>query len=463
MRVRATRWVSAGRTCAVTIALICLAGAGDLSAQSRYNHWETIDSLSRSVGGLGNAGKANDTLLSSIVSRLVQRGQAYLDLYEYQRVLVRDHARMLDSVNRDGGPSFLAASYFLARALHELGDPAAAAAYNRAAASAPPRLRALAKEWASSSGSESARSWQQDLIDWRSGKAVRLPSCPDGVTACAMFRAIVTDDLAALVRLQGEMYRRAVPDFVETRFRGRDSVTVAFFDPLTMYLLGVTDYAIAARISTGRSRMAPLRGLALLKAGRLKEAAVALKASASAGGPQATQLTPYLGETLFRQGDRVGAEQAWRSVSADGANIALDVKSVFRLDSAAVVRQMAVERQRGLDRTTGRIYLARALLRFNLLGDAEEVLRAEKGQGSLLAIVPPTVLTVLSHTEYKRGQFPNFRDRYNFARTDLADLAKEVPAVRPLLQHLQELTQLFDTPSKLRDFDDVLPEELPDA
>lgn len=462
-------------TRSVVAASLLLVSTTRASAQaretvSRFDHWRTIDAVTADIGGMAALSSATAPQISRLADQLLQRGQAYLDLYEFQRILVRDHAMMLDSIAKVGGPRFGAAGYFKARALHEAGNVReATTAYRAAATSAPLVLRSLAAEWlASLNGAPSAR-WQQDLAEWRAGRPSKSTACPVGQRQCTLLRAMIAEDVGAITRLQHELTQRPLADYTETQ-RGRDGdVTVEFFDPLTLYLLGAADFVVAAKIGSGKTDTDAWRGFALLRAGRVREAAMVLKVVVDNGGARAEQLSPLLGEAEYRQNNRAGAEQLWGTASGVGLNVLADVKSGLGLDSSAVLRQLRAERQRGLERfvggASGGTYLARALLRFNLLADAEEVLAAVRpaSQGSRLSAVSPSVLALAAHAEYRRGRLPSYRDRYSFARADLADVASAAPIVGGMLRQLQQLTMTADGPATTRSFEDPMNEEELDA
>ena len=470
LRRRAVTFVKTRRVTAWVVLAVILVAPGSLAAQARYDHWDTMVALAKEVGGLSNARAASPAQLSRIADQLLQRGQAYFDLYEFQRVIVRDHARMLDSAAKVGGPSFAATSYYLARALHEMGDVAGAtAAYRKAMQTAPMRLRPLAATWAATLGKAGGGGWQQGLADWRRGKSSRSALCAADSVACELFTAIVSDDLPGIVRLQQQLSQRPAPDFVETQRGQNGDVTVEFQDPVVLYLLGVADFVVAAKLGSGNRDADAWRGFALLRAGRYREAEANLRQVVAGGGSRAEQMTPLLGEAAYRLDQRAEAEQCWRAVTGVGLNILSDVKSALGLDSAAVLAQLRAERVRGLDRfiggAGGGIFLARALLRFNLLADAEDVLAAVRpaSQGSRLTTVAPAVLALAAHAEYRRGRLPKYRDRYSFARADLADVAAAAPIVAGMLRQLQELTMVPDGPARSRSLDEMLPEELSDA
>lgn len=463
---------------AMLIACCAISTRAYAQSAARFDHWQSIDAVSKEIGGLPNAPTASPAQVTRLADQLLQRGQAYLDLYEFQREVVRDHALMLDSAAKAGGPSFTATSYFLARALQELGETkGATVAYRKAAVTSPARLRSSASEWLTSLNATGARRWQSDLADWRRGKAVKSTTCPAGQRQCALLLAIFTNDLTGIARLQAELSQRPVADFVETAKSREGDVTVEFYDPLTLYLLGVADFVVAANIGEGKKDVDAWRGFALLRAGRFKEAAAALRTAVAGGGARAEQLNPLLGEAEFRQDNKAAAEQLWSSASGVGLNVLADVKSALGIDAESITKQARAERQRGLDRfaggASGGAYLARALLRCNQLADAEDVLAAVRpaSQGSRLTSVAPSVLALAAHVEYRRGKLPNYRDRYSFARADLADIASAAPVVGGLLRQLQELTMVADGPAKSRSFDnelsdhsnDQLPEEDSDA
>ncbi|MCC6243145.1 MAG: hypothetical protein IT353_09905 [Gemmatimonadaceae bacterium] len=443
------------------------------SSAERFDHWQLIENTAAEFGGLAQLDKATSAQATRLADQLLQRGQAYVDLYELQRTITRDYTLLLDSVADEGGPRFAATTYFRARALHESGRTReAAAAYRRATLTAPASLRATAAAWAATIGNAKVSpnaTWQQAYVQWRAGGTVPRVVCAPAQRSCQLFQAIVTEDMRTLVRLQREISHAPLVDFAETQ-RGRDGeVTVEFSDPMTFHLLGVADFVLAAHVGLGRRDAEAWRGFALLRAGKPSEAAPLFRALMSSNTSRIEQFAPLLGEAEYRISNRAKAEQEWAQAGGAGLNMLVDVKSGLGLDSAAVVKQWRAEKQRGLERflagAAGGTYLARALLRWGLVTEAEEVLAAVRpaSHGSRLTSVAPSVLVLAAHTEYRRGQMPNFRDRYSFARADLAGLASAAPVVSGMLRQLQQLTMTVDAPAVSRSDELQMPEEMPDA
>lgn len=448
--------------------------ASTRTTAERYDHWKLIENTAAEFGGLTQVGKATASQVARLADQLLQRGQAYLDLYELQRTVTRDYTTHLDSAAENGGPRFAATIYFRARALHESGRTRdAAAAYRRAALTAPAALRTSATAWSATidnaKASTTASTWQQSYVNWRAGQVVPRVACAGAQRSCQLFQAIIAEDIGTLARLQREIAAAAVVDFTETQ-RARDGdVTVDFSDPITFYLLGVADFVLAAHIGAGRRDADAWRGFALLRAGKPTEAATLLRSAMSGNTTRVEQFAPLLGEAEYRSNNRAKAAQEWALAGGAGLNMLVDVKSSLGLDSVAVVQQWRAEKQRGLERFlaggAGGAYLARALLRWGLVAEAEEVLSAVRpaSHGSRLAAVSPSVLVLAAHTEYRRGHMPNFRDRYSFARADLAGLASAAPVVSGMLRQLQQLTMTVDAPAVSRSEEAQMPEEMPDA
>ena len=420
------------------------------AAQTKYDHWAIIERSMRELDGLSRVNTATPQQTRTLIDNLMQRGQVYLDLYELQRIVVRDHARMLDSAAKAGSTSYAAAPFFLGRALQDAGDVAGAtAAYRRAATTAPVALRPLANEWmATLSGS--GNQWQQGIIAWRAGKPVSRAVCPATSPQCALFQALIANDVVAMARLQREMSNRPKADFVETVASKTGPVSLEYFDPLTLQLLSAADFAIVAAISDGKKEYAATRGIALLRCGKFKDAENVLKPIFASGGAAAAELAPLLGEAMYRQQNKSGAEQVWRAASGAGLNVLSDVKSSLGLDSAGTAKQFANESSQDLDRNDdgprAGLYLARALLRFNMLPQAEGLLSAIRPatKGTSARTVLPDVLAVLAQSEYRTGRLPNSRDRYALARADLQGIAELSPLVAKLLDQLQLVTMLME-------------------
>ena len=430
------------------------AGAHAQSA-AVFNHWAAIDRGLRDIGGIANASNARPDQRGLLAFHFTERGQFFLDLYEYDRLIVRDYALHRDSIGKRGGPAVPAAQYFLGRAQQELGQTReAAAAYAAAMSSSPEAIRALAAEWNATLTPAGGKSWKRDVINWRDGKAVSPAACPPATPVCDLFVATLSDDATAMVRLQRELMQNTQPDYRVTIRTTAESYPVDFYDPLALYLLAAADYALAAYVlkgAQGSPDVEALNGIALLRAGRPKDAEAALRRAVASSGSSVTRGSVALGELLFRSDNSAEAEKLWRSPSGQAVNMVLDARSRVGADAPAalrqnVLRQFEVERSRRFagmkEGTAGGDYLARALLRQDRPREALDVLDAVRPPsfGSNLNKIRPDVLVLSSRARYALGRRDALPEHFPFARGDLADLAEAFPIVTPVLKLLQLIT-----------------------
>ncbi|MBK8056866.1 MAG: hypothetical protein IPK33_02990 [Gemmatimonadetes bacterium] len=392
--------------------------------------------------------RARPAQQADLANAFLERGQFYLDLYEYERLLVLQHASMRDSLAKKGGPATPAAAYVLARANHELGrDREALAGYRGLGNGVPSSVRSAAAAWAATlSPGGGGRSWQQELTNWRTGRDARPPACAPRAGDCELVRAILASDLPALERLQRELARDRSPDVLDTLQSNTGNAVIELFDPLMPYLLAAADFALAEAVVRGVARAEAVRGLALLRLRRFDEAAALLKTAAAAAGTAGGQLWALAGEALAGAGKAADAEDAWKRASAAAANWVADSRSAARGDASFAMRQFSVERAAGFARlrsgANGGISLARALVRGGRASEAVEVLEAVRplSQGANLNAVRPYVLVLASRAQFVLGQSDGMRDRFAPARGDLVGVANDVPQARPALAMLQQIT-----------------------
>jgi hypothetical protein len=414
--------------------------------EPQFAHTAVIDRLWREIGGVRNVAQAQPGQLSQLSGQLMERGQLFLDLYELQRVVGRDYALMRDSIGKRGGVAMPAAQFLLARSLHELGQAAPAGrAYQQAAAPpTPPAVRSLATAWNSSLGTDRGARWQQQLRDWRQGRAVGVPTCPDEAdTTCVMFRSLIAQDPIAVLTAHRALMARPRPFHAQVLQSPEGPVRIELHDPLPLFLLATADFAVAAHIFEQARQVTAgpeVRGFVLLRAGRLTEAKSFLDRPGSAGSGAAAV---YLAEVQHRQGDRSGAETLWRRVAGSDPRMelaVLDARSAFGADREAVLRRFRVEERQGLHRLRAHpdgVWLARALLRHDLADEALRVLDAVRPAsfGSDLNRVRPQLLVLHAHARYLAG-----REYHGLARGDIAFVATAFPVAGPLLGMLQEIT-----------------------
>lgn len=430
-------------------------GAERVAAQAAYDHSAWIDNGLRGIGGAAKLTSVPAERKGVLAAHLAARGQFFLDLWEYQAQIVRDHAVLRDSIGRAGGPRIPAAQYFQARALQEMGlAREAAAAYSAVRANAPDVIRALSETWSAALSESGGETWQLALVRWRAGKVPKRVNCPtDAVASCRLFSAIVAEDADAIVREQAGLLARSVPDYRETIRTATGTYSVDFYDPVEPFLLGVADYVLAAQALRGMRKVAgaeALRGVALLRSGRVKEAESALRAALDAA-PVAPQTAVAYGEALFSQGKTADAERRWQDAEGPAANFAWEARTRLRAEAPAalrsgVLRQFAGEKGRSFagvreGRAAGDM-LARALLRAGRYAEALEVLDVmlPASLGRDLRNVLPATLLLSSRARYLMGSESGRLEHYPLSRGELAALTTALPSVAPTLYLLQQLT-----------------------
>ena len=439
----------------VTANLTALPTAVQSQTAAGYNHWAAIDRGLRDIGGIANAGNARPDQRGLLAFHYSERGQFFLDLYEYDRLIVRDYALHRDSISKHGGPAVPAAQYFLGRAQQELGQTReAAAAYAAAMASAPEAIRTLASEWNATLTGSGGKGWKRDLLNWRDGKAVSPATCAPARPQCELFEAILAEDAPAMVRLERDLMQSPQPDYRTMIRTNAEPYPVEFFDPLPLYLLAAADYSLAAHVlkgAQGSPDIEALNGIALMRAGRTKDAEGALRRAVSSTGSTVTRGSAALGELLFKSGNAGEAERMWRSPTGQAVNMVLDARGRVGADAPAalrqnVLRQYEAERSRRFagmkEGTAGGEYLARALIRQDRPREALEVLDAVRPPsfGSSLNKIRPDVLVLSSRARYALGVREALPEHFPFARGDLGDLAEDFPIVTPVLKLLQLIT-----------------------
>jgi hypothetical protein len=438
-------------------ALLVTAGlpASRASAQgARYDYWTAIDRLWKEIGGVGNVSNATPTQRATLALRLRDRGQFFRDLYEYERVVVRDHALHRDSVGKHGGPAIPAAQFFLGRALQELGMAKEADAAYSAASVSPEPIRSLAAEWKATLTPSGERSWKRDVVNWRDGKPVTPAACPPATPACVLFEALLKDDATAIISAQRELMQDPKPDYRETIRTSAEAYPVDFFDPLPICLLAAADYALAAQVLKGLKNVTgseAVRGFSLFRSGKRKEAEPVLRGAIPATGVPVTRESVSLGELLYLTGKIAEAEKFWPAGAGLANNLVLDARSNVTAGTSplfrqGVLRQYAADSSRGWvgmkEGRAGGDFLARALLRENRPREALNVLEAVRPPsfGTDLNNVSPEVLVLSSRAHYALGRRESLPEHFPFARGDLAALAADFPVVAPILKLLQLIT-----------------------
>lgn len=417
---------------------------------AQYDYWTVVLAAQRETGPLTNLSRTNAAAITRLASALLDRGQFFLDLYELDRVLVRDHARMRDSISRAGGAQSPAAAYYLGRALQELGaNREAGAAYRRVGPKASVRTRSNSSAWQATLVAGGARSWQQDLTNWRDGKAVANGDCPSGESLCSLFRAILANDIAKIALLQGELMATANAEHKETLTADGGTFSVEYHDPLQHLLLGMADFALALHVAQGQDTLALVRGIALLRLGRWKDAEATLSPLMRAGGATAAEVAVYLGEAQFRAGNRAGADQHWKSATGPARNRLADIRTGLGIDATIAQTQFRSAQASGLrNLAEGRgnsVSLVRALLRAKEPRSALTLLEQVRpiSLAADLARVRPEVLVLAARARYDRGREPGFRDNLPLAQEELAALARNLVVIRPTLRLMQEINVPF--------------------
>jgi len=399
-------------------------------SQAAFDHTARIEAALRQIGSESDFSRATDEQLGQLWVHLTSRGQFLLDLYALDREMLAEFAAQRDSAAKAGGSGGPGSTFFLARALHELGRSRdAATAYARIGAKSPALIRNDAAAWSGSLGGRGGDSWQQALTDWRQGKAVVPRTCPAEMNvACPLFMAIVSGDVPLMLRLQREALRRTEPEYADTLIGKAGRFSVEYHDPANLYVMGIADFYVAARILQGRRTLEFYRGVALLRAGRPKDA---LQALTSAGAAAAPLVAVFLGEAQYATGDPGGAEQTWRRVSPGAAmNLLADSRSAVSADAGTSARQFAEENKRDLSNlrtpSAAGANLARALLRVSRTDEAFSVLRVMRPLSVTPSLdrVPPLVQVLTAHALYKTGFARREQSRYLDALTELLPVAR---------------------------------------
>jgi len=434
----------AGRLFSLCATLAFTTVPARIAAQARFDHTARIDGVLRQLGGARDLTRASNDQLSQLYENLSGRGQYLYDLYALDRDLVLELAAKRDSIGRSGGILSPSAMFFLARALHEVGRTReAATAYARAGSSAPARLRAEATSWAAVLSGKGGSSWHQQVTDWRQGKPVGSVSCAVGApTACGVLQAMVSGDVPAILRVTKEALSRTTPEYVDTLAGKTGAFTIEYSDPVLYAILGAADYFIAGRVLQGRTALDGFRAIALLRAGRPRDALAAF-ASANAEAPT---LSVFLGEAQFATGDRAAAEQSWKRVSGMAAvNMLADSRALLANDGALAMRQYDAESRKQLRSLqapdSAGAYLARALLRTNHPEQALQVLRVVRplSQTASLDRVQPLVPVLAAHATYRLGFIRGEQSRYVDALTELLPVAAFSGAA-PVYRMLQQVS-----------------------
>ncbi len=430
------------------VLVFVLSATGRAQANGAFDHWAAIDRVLKDLGGISNISKARPDQRGLLAFHYSERGQFLLDLYEYERIIVRDHALHRDSIGKNGGPPVPAAQYFLGRAFQELGqEREAATAYGAVSASSPERIRTLAAEWSATLSGSGGKGWKRDVINWRDGKAVSATDCPPATSVCDLFEAVVESNVTSIARIQREIMLSQLPDHREIIRTATEPYPVDFFDPLTLYVLATADFTLAAHVLQGVAAspdVEAINGIALFRSGRTKDAEAVLRRAASTARGAAA-----LGELLFVTGNQAEAERVWRTVSGTAPNLVLDARGRVGAESPTTLRQNAIrqyESEKGKrwagmkEGSAGGDYLARALLRLDRPREALDVLDAVRPPsfGSDLNKVRPDILVLSSRARYMLGR--REPEHFPFARGDLADLAENFAVVTPALKLLQVIT-----------------------
>lgn len=408
---------------------------GSLHAQAQFDHTGQIEAVLAQLGAGRDFSKATERQLGQLWQHLTARGQFLLDLHALDRELLVELAKQRDSIARAGGASGPGAVYFLARAQHEMGQVREAAAlYARVAPSAPDRIRADADAWAAVANGRGGDSWQQAITDWRAGKAASLKGCAAGANPiCPLVKALVDGDVPGMIRLQREALQRSTPEYADTLKGKTGTFTVEYHDPIALYVMGVVDNYVAARVLDGRAGLDVNRGFALLRASRPREALQALDGASSPSFPVGV----FLGEANALTGNRAAAEQVWRTVTGSPSlNLLADSRSLALADGGFAARRFDEENRqqlRGLrDANAAGPSLGRALLRERQWQKAIDALRAVRPLSVTpsLSRVPPLIPVLSAYAYYGAGRAERSQSLYMEAVTELQAVATVNGAAR---------------------------------
>lgn len=412
-----------------------LVPGGAVHAQPQFDHTGQIDAVLAQLGGGRDLSKATDRQLGQLWQHFTARGQFFLDLYALDRELLAEFAKQRDSIARAGGASGPGAVYFWARAQHELGQVREAIAlYGRVAPSAPLRLRSESEAWAAVANGRGGDTWQQAVTDWRAGKQATLKGCASGAhPICPLVKALVDGDVPGMIRLQREALRRTAPEYADTLKGKTGTFPVEYHDPVSLYVMGVVDNYVAARLLEGHAGFDVFRGVALLRAGRPRQALDLLDGATSTTVPVGV----FVGEASALTGNRTAAEQAWRGVTgAANLNWLADSRSIALADGGFAVRRFDEENRqqlRGLrDANAAGPSLGRALVRERQWQKAIDAMRAVRPLSVTpsLSRVPPLIPVVSAFAYYGAGRAERNQSLYMEAVTELQAVATVGGAAR---------------------------------
>ncbi len=455
--------------------LLLMIPAGTATAQQAeqlvrgHRYTEAIDAVMAGRDGLDGLADADLSVLG--VAHL-QRAYLLRDLAALQAAIGRRYYH-LRLTSDDIAPTPWTA-YFLGRHLLAQGLPDQALPHFEAsfdAARLPGEYRRRARIWAAACHALQGRTGQAntawDALAVRGKPALagerayarsvagqdETPACGDAAPAsaaafrCLLWAGLQTKDAATVRAVQQRLLREDLPD-QETRIS--DDFVLRFYDPATLDMLALADFATAMEAF---SRFQGTRGRrdALLYAGiSAYEAGDDERARAFLDQTDHPLRVVYLGALAYRAGDRATAAQHWAQARSGAPSTAIEWASVaarFETEHDAVGAVAARHRDAATGNQRASRMLGRALLE---IGQPDEALRlletAYPAQFNHdLSRIEPGYLITLT-----RAQFAAGRRYYPAVRSHLASLIDAYPAVASVLYLAQAYTAPERTMGKKR-------------
>ena len=299
---------------------------------------------------------------------------------------------------------------------------------------------------------EGALAGERAYARWMAGQD-ETPACGNATPAsaaahrCRLWAALQTKDAATVRAVQQRLLREDLPD-QETRID--DDFVLRFYDPATLHMLALADFA-AATEAFSRFQGSQGRREALLYAGiSAYEAGDADQARAFLDQTDHPRRAVYLGALAYRAGDRAAAARHGEQARSGAPLIAIEWASVaarFEAEHEAIVAVAARHRDAAVGSQGASRMLGRALLAIGQPDEALAVLQTAypaQFNNDLSRIEPGYLITLT------RAQFAVGRRYYPAVRSHLASLIDAYPAVASVLYLAQAYTAPERTMGKKR-------------
>ena len=287
---------------------------------------------------------------------------------------------------------------------------------------------------------------------WKAGRD-ETPACGDEPPTsaadlrCRLWAGIQAQDAAAFHAVQQRLLREDLPD-QQTRID--DDFVLRFYDPATLHMLALADFAAAMDAfssyqSTSRRRDALLyAGISAYEAGYETQARTFLNQT------DHPLRAVYLGALAYRAGDRNTAARHWAEARSGPPQAAIEWASVaarFETEHDAIVAMAARHRDLAANNQRLSRMLGRALLEAGQPAEALRLLQApypNQYNNELDRIEPGYLITLT------RAQFAAGRRYYPAVRSHLASVINAYPIVAGVLYLAQAYTAPERTAGKKR-------------